>query len=106
MASTVFASAVSLLSWNQRAPASTAAVPRACPLCGDPDIQPIGRGTEREWRGVWEVVDVTAEGFVWRDQTFPSLSAVALSQRLMKSDATERTSALRPAEMRRSRPRM
>ncbi len=23
------------------------AVPRACPLCGNPDIQPVGRGTER-----------------------------------------------------------
>jgi primosomal protein N' (replication factor Y) len=25
----------------------TEAVPRACPQCGDPDIQPMGRGTER-----------------------------------------------------------
>lgn len=31
----------------------------------------------REWHGVQERVDVVEEGFIWRDQTFKSLSAVA-----------------------------
>jgi 16S rRNA G527 N7-methylase RsmG len=31
----------------------------------------------REWNGKEHVVDVTDEGFVWRDRTWRSLSAIA-----------------------------
>ncbi|MGF7159856.1 hypothetical protein FHS85_001475 [Rhodoligotrophos appendicifer] len=31
----------------------------------------------REWNGITHVVDRTSAGFIWKDQTFKSLSAVA-----------------------------
>ncbi|WP_135507638.1 DUF2924 domain-containing protein [Roseovarius aestuariivivens] len=41
-----------------------------------PALQPGGR-LLREWNGVTHVVDVTEQGFRWRDQTWRSLSAIA-----------------------------
>jgi hypothetical protein len=38
---------------------------------------PVGSRLGREWQGVLEEVDVTSEGYVWRGQSYPSLSAVA-----------------------------
>ena len=38
---------------------------------------PVGARLAREWKGIAEEVEVTAEGFLWRDQVFQSLSAVA-----------------------------
>jgi hypothetical protein len=39
-------------------------------------LKPGGR-LLREWNGVTHVVDVTEQGFRWRDQTWRSLSAIA-----------------------------
>ncbi|KRS19179.1 DUF2924 domain-containing protein [Roseovarius indicus] len=39
-------------------------------------LQPGGR-LLREWNGVTHVVDVTEQGFRWRDQSWRSLSAIA-----------------------------
>ena len=39
-------------------------------------LQPGGR-LLREWNGITHVVDVTEQGFRWRDQTWRSLSAIA-----------------------------
>ncbi|MEQ9176866.1 DUF2924 domain-containing protein [Roseovarius sp.] len=41
-----------------------------------PGLQPGGR-LLREWNGVTHVVDVTEQGFRWRDQTWRSLSVIA-----------------------------
>jgi hypothetical protein len=41
-----------------------------------PELQPGGRFL-REWNGVTHVVDVTEQGYRWRDQTWRSLSAIA-----------------------------
>lgn len=44
-----------------------------------PDAPRIAPGVQlfREWNGETEVVEVTTSGFVWRSQTYRSLSAVA-----------------------------
>lgn len=44
-----------------------------------PDTPRIAPGVQllREWNGETEVVEVTISGFVWRGQTYRSLSAVA-----------------------------
>ncbi|MHA7828504.1 MAG: DUF2924 domain-containing protein [Roseovarius sp.] len=41
-----------------------------------PGLQPGGR-LLREWNGVTHVVDVTEQGYRWRDRTWRSLSAIA-----------------------------
>jgi len=41
-----------------------------------PAMQPGGR-LLREWNGVTHVVDVTEQGYRWRDKTWRSLSAIA-----------------------------
>ncbi|MEQ8903423.1 MAG: DUF2924 domain-containing protein [Roseovarius sp.] len=41
-----------------------------------PDMRPGGR-LLREWNGVTHVVDVTEQGYRWRDQTWRSLSVIA-----------------------------
>ena len=41
-----------------------------------PMLKPGGR-LLREWNGVTHVVDVTDDGFVWRGETWRSLSAIA-----------------------------
>lgn len=41
-----------------------------------PGIRPGGR-LIREWNGVTHVVDVTDDGYLWRDDRYRSLSAVA-----------------------------
>ena len=41
-----------------------------------PGLQPGGR-LLREWNGVTHVVDVTEQGYRWREQTWRSLSAIA-----------------------------
>ena len=42
-------------------------------------IRPVGHGARliREWNGVVHEVDVTDEGYIWQDQNYKSLSAVA-----------------------------
>jgi hypothetical protein len=42
----------------------------------NPKLKPGGR-LIREWNGVTHIVDVTAEGFVWKGQRHRSLSAIA-----------------------------
>ena len=41
-----------------------------------PGLQPGGR-LLREWNGVTHVVDVTADGFVWKEAKYRSLSKIA-----------------------------
>jgi len=41
-----------------------------------PEMQP-GARLLREWNGVTHVVDVTEQGYRWREQTWRSLSAIA-----------------------------
>ena len=41
-----------------------------------PGLQPGGR-LLREWNGVTHIVDVTDDGFVWKDATYRSLSKIA-----------------------------
>lgn len=41
-----------------------------------PELQPGGR-ILREWNGVTHVVDVTEQGYLWRDRTWRSLSVIA-----------------------------
>lgn len=48
---------------------------KSMPTAG-PELRP-GMRLEREWKGRLEVVDVVEGGFLWRDQTLPSLSKVA-----------------------------
>lgn len=46
------------------------------PRLKSPTLQPGGR-LLREWNGVTHVVDVTADGFLWKGQGYRSLSAIA-----------------------------
>ncbi|MEM6422200.1 MAG: DUF2924 domain-containing protein, partial [Pseudomonadota bacterium] len=41
-------------------------------------LKPGGR-LVREWNGVSHVVDVTADGLIWRGERYRSLSAIALA---------------------------
>lgn len=43
-----------------------------------PTLTP-GMRLMREWNGATEIVDVVAEGFVWRETTYRTLSAVAVA---------------------------
>lgn len=43
-----------------------------------PGLKPGGR-LVREWNGVSHVVDVTADGLIWRGERYRSLSAIALA---------------------------
>ncbi|SFT51440.1 Protein of unknown function [Sedimentitalea nanhaiensis] len=46
------------------------------PRAKSPALKPGGR-LLREWNGVTHVVDVTADGYLWKGQTHRSLSAIA-----------------------------
>jgi len=46
------------------------------PKVSSPALKPGGR-LLREWNGVTHVVDVTDGGFVWKGETWRSLSAIA-----------------------------
>jgi len=48
----------------------------ASPAAPRPHL-PVGTRLVRQWQGHNHAVDVTGDGFVWRDQHFDSLSAVA-----------------------------
>jgi hypothetical protein len=65
------ANAVSSLASSHRAPPRTIISPR-------PVLSP-GTRLLREWNGSTEIVEVVAEGFVWRDQPYRTLSAVAVA---------------------------
>jgi hypothetical protein len=41
------------------------------------EVLPVGARVAREWLGERHEVEVTRDGYVWRGQTFASLSAVA-----------------------------
>lgn len=48
----------------------------ARPRLKSPALQPGGR-LLREWNGVTHVVEVTGDGFIWKDKSYRSLSKVA-----------------------------
>lgn len=43
----------------------------------DAPLAQSGKRLVREWNGRTHVVDITADGYVWRDRTWRSLSAIA-----------------------------
>jgi hypothetical protein len=58
----------------RRAPGTPKGVKSKSPVRLSPGTQLM-----REWNGVVQIVDVVAGGFVWRDKTYRTLSAVAVA---------------------------
>jgi hypothetical protein len=65
------ANTVSSLASSHRTPPRTIILPRR--------VLSPGTRLMREWNGSTEIVEVVAEGFVWRDRPYRTLSAVAVA---------------------------
>jgi hypothetical protein len=61
---------------SRKARAALRKTPDPSARAKSPGLQPGGR-LLREWNGVTHVVDVTDDGFIWKDATYRSLSKIA-----------------------------